>query len=450
VVKHVEGGSLVNKERPDQVGLTRRIRESFAGPGITLADRFADVVVVVSLLAVFVSSQRLLDVGYSRTRTLMLFYVLVAAALLSRFWRRVPPLVAWSVAVYTTMIVIGHFTWSRAVGWVEADVIWQELRMAAGLLLFGVAFGGRSWPRWRWMIVVAGVVVAAVQLLLILSGRTFSTDAGASAFYSHRPFGATFALFILAAFVILCSEPDRWTWQTTLTATFLGCSVVLAQHRSVWVALAVVCLLMMLKTLRGEGYRPARVPILVTIGFTGLAFLLPALMPWSLLPGGTSSGTGASVPDSVTDADSLGWRLGMWESRVRAARSLFEWLFGAVFGPTPVIGPEAQVTNPRFSAHSLWVDQLTMVGLVGLGTLLVLFAVALRTPGRLPELQILLWSVLAFGFFYNLTVWSYLLLGSALAVGARLAPSISQRASQDRENVPERGPSAQQEQHQGL
>lgn len=170
-------GALLSSETSDTAQFRQRINRAFREPRRG-RDQFADAVVAVCLLILMVTSQQIWQVEYSRPRMLVAFYVLVGASLLGRFWRRVPAPVAWVVGLYAGFVVVGHLTWSRAVGWIEADTVWQELRISVGLLLFAVTFGARGWVRWRWLIVFAGVVTAALQLLLILTGRTFSTSAG--------------------------------------------------------------------------------------------------------------------------------------------------------------------------------------------------------------------------------------------------------------------------------
>ncbi len=440
-------GSLLSSETSDTAQFRQRINRAFREPRRG-RDQFADAVVAVCLLILMVTSQQIWQVEYSRPRMLVAFYVLVGASLLGRFWRRVPAPVAWVVGLYAGFVVVGHLTWSRAVGWIEADTVWQELRISVGLLLFAVTFGARGWVRWRWLIVFAGVVTAALQLLLILTGRTFSTSAGEAQFYGHRPFGATFALLMLAAFVILCLEPGIHSKPVTAAAVFLGCSVVLAQHRSVWVSLGVVCALILLRSLRHAEYPSARIPVLVTLAFVAVAVALPALTPWSLLPGSEGGGTGpiGSVPAAVTDSDSLSWRWEMWQSRVRTARGPLEWLFGAVLGPTSIIGPQATVRNPGFSAHNLWVDQTTMLGLVGLGLLLAMFWVGMQSVRRWPELQVFLWGLLAFGLFYNVLAWCYLLLGAAVAMAPGASGFMAQRLPDDIDDSGQRGAVTHEEQ----
>ena len=121
-------------------------------------------------------------------------------------------------------------------------------------------------------------------------------------------------------------------------------------------------------------------------------------------------------------------------------------MFGAVLGPTSIIGPQATVRNPGFSAHNLWVDQTTMLGLVGLGLLLAMFWVGMQSVRRWPELQVFLWGLLAFGLFYNVLAWCYLLLGAAVAMAPGASGFMAQRLPDDIDDSGQRGAVTHEEQ----
>jgi hypothetical protein len=73
--------------------------------------------------------------------------------------------------------------------------------------------------------------------------------------------------------------------------------------------------------------------------------------------------------------------------------------------------------NPFNSAHNLLLDQFIMLGLVGLVAFAALLWITLFRPGAgLDALNISIYSLLAFGVFYNWPVWTGLLLGAGGAL----------------------------------
>jgi len=72
--------------------------------------------------------------------------------------------------------------------------------------------------------------------------------------------------------------------------------------------------------------------------------------------------------------------------------------------------------NPTISSHSMLVDLLSMLGLLGLGVFVVLFLRATAYRWLVPPvLPICLIATAAFGFFYAWPSWAWVFLGAGLS-----------------------------------
>ena len=138
---------------------------------------------------------------------------------------------------------------------------------------------------------------------------------------------------------------------------WLGTSIVLAQHRSVWVAAAVAGVLVLGAFVRGSRQRLVAGTLAVIVG---LAVVL---------------GVGAVVrsqTDLAASASSTGtfdWRIENWTEKLTTPRSDLEWLVGSAAGPTPLSDPESNVVF-KVSSHSMYVETIATLGVLGLGLLL--------------------------------------------------------------------------------
>jgi O-antigen ligase len=234
-------------------------------------------------------------------------------------------------------------------------------------------------------------------------------------FYGLRPLTAAQALLMLFGFALLTMSTKR-SGRNSVLAALLGISVVLAQHRSVWLSLLVVLALLAIRGTR-SATRVKRGPIIAVSGSLILAITLPAAFGINILPTTSQIAAEPGLPDVVTSTRSTNWRWEMWTTRIEAPRPAENTLFGGVFGVTPVKVPGTRVMNPGNSAHNMAVDTYVMLGLVGLVLTTVLVAMAtLFRQDRLAPDAILLWGLVTFGVFYNWPSWGWLILGSALSL----------------------------------
>lgn len=389
--------------------------------GIDVLKRVADLAFAWSLIITLLPGVFVIDVLPSQTAAVFTSYALVALAIAAKFWRRTSSWIVTAVVAYTGLVVLGWLSWGASLGSSRSLDFWQAWVLSAALLLFGLAFAQSNVSSWRDILIWSGVSVAMVQDLSLGTSRDLLAQklstAGAAEFYCARPIGASVAMLMLVAFAAALYKPlpAPWGW---LVPSFLGINVVLSQHRSVWVATAVLCVLILLNLRHLPQARQALVSILISAGFLSASLLSP-LLGVSLLPTSrisSAGGSGGGLPDVISSSSSLAWRLEMWESRLTASRSPLEWLSGGSFGVTSVRVPGQGVMNPSLSAHSQYVDLVTMLGLIGLLVamgLMVTAIVASRLP--LPWVSATLCAVTAYGIFYSWPVWSWVLVGVGLA-----------------------------------
>jgi hypothetical protein len=376
----------------------------------------ATAVFVWALLVTTVESVAVTTTYMSRTREVMTFYLVVVVVVIALPWRRWSLPVRVAVGAMSVQIGVGFAFWSASEGSRTAINYWSQWLLALAFLLLGLTYTSNCWWLWKRIILGYGLLMA----LLLVTGLLFwhSPPAvlnGPAEFYGDRPIGAPATLIMVAGIAIAATDrelPARWR---TVIVAAMGASVVLAQHRSVWVALGIVLLVLALAYFRNPEWVTDVKGLLVTAGCFVLAALLPVLTPWSVLPGSSGSGAGAALPASFESTGTFRWRLDMWESRLTQDRSLVDWLVGGTFGPNPVWGPQALVSNPTISSHSMLVDLLSMLGVLGLAVFVFLVArgTAFRWS-RIIAAPVCLLGFLGYGLFYAWPAWAWVFIGAAV------------------------------------
>ncbi len=353
----------------------------------------------------------------SRTRELMTFYVVMAVVVSALPWRRWTITTKWLIGAFLVQVVVGFAFWSAQDGSRIAINYWSQWLLALAFLLLGLTFYRACWWLWGPIIIGYALVIAGVCLAGLLFWHSPPAQLnGPAEFYGDRPVGAPAALMMVLGLVLAAGEGRLSSRVRTAVVVVLGATVVLAQHRSVWIALLVALVLLMWDgKRRGVSFRQMA-GFLAVAAFFVLSAVMPVLTPWSILPSGPSAQAGPSLPDSFESVGTFSWRLDMWESRLTQSRSLMEWLTGGMWGPTPVWGPGSSVMNPTISSHSMLVDLLSMLGLLGLVVFVVLFLRATAYRWLVPPvLPICLIATAAFGFFYAWPSWAWVFLGAGLS-----------------------------------
>ncbi len=387
-----------------------------------------DVVLALCLLSTLVLGGLYWTMQPSWPRDLLAVSVLVLAALAggSRYkGLRGPWIAAWSLV---GMGVFGLYRWIAEIGsslglnfWTG----WSPWLPSLAFLVFALVYGRSRWLAWRTLFIWAALTVGVIQLVGLLAVMAGVVSVGGEpspegAFYGMRPIQASLALVMVLGFSLLVTSPAEQAMRYSVPAAcFLGVSVILSQHRSVWVAMLLVCLLLLLAGVRrGDLSETVTIPIAVTMGYTALAALVPVVSHWSVLPRISVEQLASNrVPDVMASTHTTQWRLDMWESSLSAPRTFVNWLFGGVFGVNPVKWPGEGVMNPLITSHNMAIDVIVMLGVVGLVLIGYIFIAAtmLRADRLAPE-SVFLWSLLVYGVFYPWPAWAWVILGAAVSV----------------------------------
>lgn len=405
---------------------------------------WADLVFVVCLLEGLVRYLPFPLFQPSTTRQLMLTYILIALSLTGSPWRRLSRAEGLLVLLCALMPLVGLLTWTEGLGSQVASPYWTGWHgwvLLSGFLSFAVAYGRARWTHWRRILITVALVAAGGQALWLGGWLLRGSAVEASRygdFYGLRPLSASVALLMAFGFVLLALIPSPRPREVG-AALFLGVSVVLSQHRSVWAALIGVLILLALRGLQHRGAARSWISIAGTGGFLVAGLVLPAVSKFSLLPVQQVAESDASLPDVATSTHSMEWRLEMWRTRLEAPRSLLNTVFGGIFGITPVKIPGDGVMNAGLSAHNMAVDVYTMLGLAGLLVIGALVGLSLLARAdRLDEFAIMLWALIVFSFFYNWPEWTWLIVGVAFVTRKAGSPSPGRADEQAIEQTPRR------------
>ena len=327
-----------------------------------------------------------------------------------------------------TILVLGAFLSSIPVLSLQASVNHSRtLFLAVGAYFWAASMGDWKESLLAPFIWVA-LVGATVQNFLYLKNGFGSASDGyfdqvSGQWVSARPLQASAALIMLCGLLAILGRSGPWTSFRATAALYLAASVVLAQHRSVWIAALVsVGLLcaMKLKTSRQGVF--AILPVMS-------AAIPIGLLIFSLISNSTA------LTQSAEDTGTMDARVGLWSDRMAVPRSLLEWLTGGFLGPTPV------QLDPRFQieAHNMYIQTITSGGLIGLTLIVTTLVLAFPKFGDSQRRthSFMLIAIVTFGFFYTWPDWSFVLLGLGCGYMA-LSRSTTTNAVSPRVNIDSR------------
>lgn len=352
------------------------------------------------------------DVQMSRTRELITVYAVAAVVIGLRPWRWWPRYVGVAVAGLVALVSVGYVSWVVQSGSAIAINYWSQWLLQVAAFLLALSCLPCLWPAWKRVLLLYACGIAVYQVMAFAFKWV---DAGSDSFYGQRSLSATLAMVMLVGMVVAATDESLGRRARNALTAALGVSVVLAQHRSVWVAFVVATVLLTGRYVVARRGHEVILGTALSFGFFLLAAVAPLVSPVSLLPSGGGGPAPGGLPQSFQDTNTIGWRWEMWTSRMSADRGFVEWVVGGVFGETPAWGPNSHVLVAAISSHSMYVDLISMLGLAGLLIFLLLNAVALLRRGqRLSTPAIAVWSLLAYGFFYQWPPLAWALLAAAM------------------------------------
>jgi hypothetical protein len=256
-------------------------------------------------------------------------------------------------------------------------------------VLYGIG-GASSWaPVGNGAVQTGRVLVATQAVALLLCAATVSLG----------PFG---------------SGKVRTKFSAVSSFVFGGV-VILAQHRSVWVAGAMGVVAMLIWSERGNARKRAFV-LLVVVS--------------SLIFAGWSSGSLDRSFESASNTGTYGWRTYSWRTLMSQA---------IADGPATVVGGEPfgssflrRLSNGEWtvvSAHNWYLDIFLRLGVIGLITVATVFVVAfVKSRERPPVCTFTIAAVMVYGWVYSvdwcLAPWFGAAIAVSLVDARRLLPGV--------------------------
>ncbi|WP_062379501.1 O-antigen ligase family protein [Demequina pelophila] len=316
---------------------------------------------------------------------------------------RIPPFTRLAIAGIITMVllslVLGVTTYglgpaaNDARGWVYIVVI--------GFWTYRVSCGNPDWRlEWENWLLWPAAAVAVVGLSNIAmhglgSASTQTRDAYGEVIAAGRPLTSHQAIFLAIGAVVLI---ERWrvskgNWRLA-GALVLGVMLVLAQHRSVWVAAAAMGLIVVLRSL---GRRPLETAAAL------IAVASAAALSWRLI---LQTSLGSLLDVSASDTRTYEGRQYDWQYLMaeRAADPVFVQLVGQPFG-TSWERPLESGGVVTYAPHNWYVSTGLQLGALGAAALVLIIGGAvvraMRADAPLPAFPVLL-GLTAFFWTYNM------------------------------------------------
>jgi hypothetical protein len=285
----------------------------------------------------------------------------------------------------------------------EARTNFIQLLCAA--LFVAVLSPGRNLVRAVTLIWV--LAACALSCLALLGWLTFGIGSNSDRIMVDgvltgvRPVNAAETLIIgQAAMMLLCV---RGSARGRALAWLLLVVVILAQHRTVWLATGIMITGWLLSRHRQTGSRAAALAVLGSLGMLSVL-----AVSW-----GAAGGVTSSLAASGEDDRTLVWRMEGWHALLPQLKEVPDWLLGLPFGS----GYDRMV-NETFvivSPHNYYLEVLLRLGLLGVAALLLLYATAWRAAGADSEhrlmLRLLICSQLVYMITYSLTPEQAVILG---------------------------------------
>ena len=340
-----------------------------------------------------------INIGWADVATALMGGV----ALTRLAWRHIIRPSRVGIMGMAAMIGVGLISWLLILGLQPAVNFWRAWTFPVAAALYAVSSPRLSEPGGLRPFVWAGVLASITQVMGITTRGFGSNEDDVivnGEVFSARPLTAAVALIMLIGMINLLLDGRRLNLPKILLVSWLAASVVLSQHRSVWVAAAVAGLLVV-PALVSTSRQRLVAGTLAGLGAAAIALGVTALVR-----------TQPQLSLAATSTGTLEWRLENWTEKLTTDRSTLEWLVGSAFGPTPLSDPQANLLF-AVSSHSMYVETTSTLGLIGLGLLVLVFVGAIRAArGSTPE-RVAVITLLAYGLFYQWPGVTWLIVGVA-------------------------------------
>ncbi len=270
-------------------------------------------------------------------------------------------------------------------------------RVVAGVVKFGAVIAAVAVA--RWIAVAMGVPWAASFM-----GSGYAVE---RVINSGATLAVAFALVVFARRVFVAGPSLRLSLRLLASAVGLAGVVLMAQHRSVWVATLVMLGLLFVRL---DGRWHAKAAIVGVVVVSVLMIELSGV--------GDSGAVAESLAQATTNAGTWEWRLERWDAvwSVHAERGWWAVLFGSGYGHSWVSG---EVGVWEASPHNGFLQVAVRLGLAGAVLVFSAYVYVLRklwTRGGGPDVIVSLWIMGTLVYFipYAGNAQTGVLLGLAL------------------------------------
>ena len=262
-------------------------------------------------------------------------------------------------------VLLGLIFWATIYG-MQVSYRNEWSLLLQGLLLMRYAHAQRmklSLIDFERVALVGATLAASLTIPRILTHGLGSTDVWDEVLQNgtRRPVNSTGAFILLTGFMVLINShrnilKKRPRLRLVLTA-LLGLLVLVVQQRSVWVGALLAVIPWLFFYVRGSRLsRTSRVAILSLAG----------CIMWVALQ------FTPTLKESSSSTHTMQWRTTRWQESFKIPRSLGQWLFGSVLGPTPASNPDGF----KVYAHSTYVDAVERVGFLGALAIVALYVLS--------------------------------------------------------------------------
>ena len=291
------------------------------------------------------------------------------------FWlltRPTPATVSGPLLALSIFFVI-HVAWGTAAFGLQVAVNSSRLWLYLLGPLVYCAQAHYAWSRRSFLPLISGAaVLAAFALIQIARNGLY----GASELVyirgeliDGRPVSAAGALLIIQCLLIALAGRFVRSFLWLIVILSLGASVVLLQHRTVWIVALLVGAVAYV--------RWARVAIYVNERAAAVAASAVLLIsPLILTLVASSSAFGDSIQTATGQESTLGWRTASWGSLIEAHSSPQEVALGLPAGTS--LERQIEDRTATQSPHSVYVDALLSFGILGPLALLWLWTLVIR------------------------------------------------------------------------
>jgi hypothetical protein len=288
--------------------------------------------------------------------------------------------------VMLALTLIGIFFWKSNYGLASAVNSWREPLYDSVFLFYGL----NKYAAWtkkglQFLLIAPGVILGIITIIRIsMVGIGYSAgvdpNTGQDTGRATNAVGSFIILFaVFGAYFLM--EKVKILKMCLISIGLL--LILVLQHRTVWISAIVGSVAIIISNEKNTNRMNRTAKIMIFGTLSGLLYMAVNVV--------------APLHDSATNTNTYGWRTSRWIESMSTNRSLTQWIFGSIFGPSPVtqIGLHGQLS------HSAYVNEIEYFGFFGLSILLFFFLLGIKKFRRVRDNSLLGKTILLAGISYG-------------------------------------------------